>query len=123
MPLEEIRKLFENAESERDPERKFSSLEEALDLSDDFFADNPRSPESTVLSNVRRSHLRRLLAQLTTMRNLDIAIWFNYIKLLVLRVGPEVESIAASDADLASSFRSFKDLWRNELLAATDRTQ
>ena len=123
MPLEEIRKIFEKAETERDPERKFSFLEEALDLSDDFFSENQDSPESIVLRNVRHSHLRRLLAQLTTMHKIDVAVWFNYIKLLVLRVSQEIDSIVASDTELASSYRSFMDLWRAEILAAAERTR
>jgi hypothetical protein len=123
MPLDEIRRLFESAETESDPERKFSCLEEALDLSDDFIADNPGAPDLTVVSNVRHSHLRRLVAQLAGMRNIDIAVWFNYIRLFLLRVEPEVDAVLAKDPELASLYRSFMDLWRDELLAAAERSR
>jgi len=120
MPLEEVRRLFESAESESDPERKFSYLEEALDLSDDLLAENPDTPEAVVVRNVRQSHLRRLVVQLADMRNIDIVVWFNYLKLFTLRVKPEVEAILAADQALASSYRSFFAIWRDELLAAAE---
>lgn len=121
MSVDEIRRLFESAEAESEPERKFSYLEEALDFSDDFIADNPGASDLTVIRNVRQSHLRRLVAQLSDMRNIDIAVWFNYITLFLLRVKPEVEAVLAADKSLASSYRAFMDLWRDELLAAAER--
>ena len=120
MPLEEIRKLFESAESEPDPERKLACLEEALDLSDDFLTDDPSTSHARIIRNVRQSHLRRLIVQLADMRNIDIAIWFNYLKLFIFRVKPEVQAILDSDDSLASSYRSFWALWRDEFLAVAE---
>jgi hypothetical protein len=120
--LEEIRSLFERAETESDPERKFSLLEEALDLTDDLSAP-PDSAEQTIASNLRRSNLHRLLAQLTSMRNLEAKAWFNYIRLFLLRLEPEVQAILSSDPSLRESHRKFVDLWRDELVAALERSR
>lgn len=121
--LEEARRLFEQAESETDPERKFSFFEEALDLTDDFATDNPGSPHLVLAKNLRKSNLRILLAQLINMRRLEIDVWFRYIHLFLLRVNPEVESILSADPTLKESFRKFIDLWRDELVAALERTK
>jgi hypothetical protein len=115
--LENARRLFEQAERETDPERKFAALEEALDLTDDLRADPTlAAPEISFASNLRQSHLRRLLGQLTAMRHVQIDVWFNYIKLLLLHVEPEVEAILANDPSLRESHRAFKALWKDELL-------
>ena len=120
--LEEARQLFERAERETDPDRKFAALEEALDLVDDFAGEHPaESPELLFAKNLRRSNLHRLLLQLTDMRNLQINSWFKYIKLLLLRVEPEIASILASEPSLRTAHRKFVALWGDELLKALQR--
>ena len=120
--LEEARQLFEKAERETDPDRKFASLEEALDLIDDFSDEHPaESAELLFAHNLRRSNLHRLLSQLADMRNLQIESWFKYIKLLLLRIEPEVASILASDPPLRTAHRKFLALWGDELIDALQR--
>lgn len=121
--LEAIRRLFESAESESNPDRKFSLLEEALDPSYDFATDDPGAPEIVVAGNLRRSHLHRLLEQLSKMRsNIDIAAWFKYIRLFLLRLEPEVKQTLSEDPALNESYRKFMDLWRGDLIAALERS-
>jgi hypothetical protein len=121
--LQTARHLFKQAELENDPERKFSFLVEALDLTDDLAAENPDSPHLGVLLNLRRSNLRQLLAQLVNMRSLEMGVWFNYIQLLLLRTEPEIKSIISTDPSLTGSYREFMDLWRDELIAALERSR
>lgn len=120
--LEHIRRLFERAEAETDPERKFSLLEEALDLTDDLEA-SPGSAEQKVASNLRRSNLHRLLVQLTSYRNLEPKAWFNYIRLFLLRLDPEIQSILSADPSLLEPHRRFVDQWRAELVAALENSR
>ncbi|MFC3552493.1 hypothetical protein ACFOLC_15925 [Lysobacter cavernae] len=115
--IEEVRSLFELAERETDPERKFTALEEALDLTDDLRGDPAVDPAVLgVANNLRQSHLRRLLGQLVAMHHVEMDTWFNYIKLLLLRVVPEVEAVLAKDSTLRESYVTFKNLWKDELL-------
>jgi len=118
--LESIRNLFERAEAESDPERKFSLLQEALDLTDDLEA-TTGSSERTIASNLRRSNLHRLLVQLTGYRNLEPKAWINYIKLFLLRLDPEIQAILSADPALREPHRKFVDRWRAELVAALER--
>lgn len=122
-PAEEARRLFELAERETDPEHKLLALEEALDLIDDMRADITTSASVTdFANNLRQSHLRRLLYQLVSMRQMQIDAWFNYLKLLLLRVAPEVEEIIAADQELRKNYHAFKDLWKDELLELLQRS-
>lgn len=116
--VEEIRALFEKAESATDPERKFSLLEEALDLSDDFAAEQSDQPSLTVVKNLRRSHLHRLIGQLTAMRHIEMGTWFNYLKLFFFRVQPEIQEIISADPALRLSYRAFLAVWKDDLIAA-----
>ena len=120
--LENIRRLFERAEAEPDPERKFSLLEEALDLTDDLEA-SAGSSEQTIASNLRQSNLHRLLVQLTCYRNLAPEAWLNYIKLFLLRLDPEIQAILSADPSLREPHRRFVDQWRAELVAALERSR
>lgn len=120
--LEEARRLFEQAEQDSDPERKFIALQEALDVTDDFKADHDAaSLEVGYANNLRRAHLRRLIAQLVTFHHIEIEIWVNYIKLLLLRVEPEVKEITAEDPALHESHRKFVAIWMDELIAAIQK--
>lgn len=76
-----------------------------------------------VVLNLRRSNLRQLLAQLVDMRRLEMGVWFNYIRLLLLRMEPEVNSILSTDSSLAESYREFISLCRDELIAALERSR
>jgi hypothetical protein len=125
MPISELdqaRALFESVERESDPERKLAHLEEALDLIDDFTADHEApSAEINYAINLRHAHLRRLLAQLIKERDVQVDVWFNYVKLLLLRVAPEIDDILAEDASLKSGYLKFVNLWAAEFLEAAAR--
>lgn len=120
--LEEARHLFEQAERETDPLRKLAVLEEALDLTDDLRMDPAADARAiSFVNSLRQSHLRRLVSQVVTLRHIQFDVWFNYIKLLFLRVGPEIEAILAGDPQLRESHRSFTKIWKDELLKMLQR--
>jgi hypothetical protein len=120
-PIDEIRETFGRVEAEADPDLKFEYLEEALDLTDDFLQDNPESKDATVVHNLRRSYLRRLLGQLVQMRKVEIDSWLNYTKLFTFRVGSDIDEIVKDYYSLAVAYDEFIDLWRNEIIALIER--
>lgn len=120
--LDEARRLFEQAEQDSDPEHKFMALQEALDITDDFKAEHDAvSLEVGYANNLRRTHLRRLIGQLVTFHHIQIDVWFSYIKILLLRVEPEVKEITAADPALHESHRKFMAIWKDELIAAIQK--
>ena len=119
--IDEIRETFGRVEAETDPDLKFEYLEEALDLVDDFLQDNSESKDATVVRNLRRTYLRRLLGQLVQMRKVEIDSWLNYTKLFTFRVGPEIDEIVKDDYSLAVAYDEFIDLWRKEIINIIER--
>lgn len=120
--LGDTRRLLEQAECETDPVRKFAALEEALDFLDDYIADLATSDlERTYANNLRRSNVRRLLKQLVEMRGIQFDVWFSYIRLLLLRLEPEVKAILEEDPSLKSDYSEFVALWKDELLDLLQR--
>ncbi|MBZ0225196.1 MAG: hypothetical protein K8F51_04385 [Comamonas sp.] len=115
--LENALRLFEHAEQETDPKRKLSALEEALDITD-YLQGNSMltTQEISLAANLRKSHLRRLLSQLTTMRRVQIDVWFEYIKLMFQRANSDVKAILADDSSLRESYNEFISLWAKEAL-------
>lgn len=94
--LEEARHLFEQAERETDPLRKLAVLGEALDLTDNLRLDSAADTRAiSFVNSLRQSQLRRLVSQMVTLRHIQFEVWFNYTKLLFLRVGPEIDAILA----------------------------
>ncbi|MGH8234016.1 MAG: hypothetical protein ACREPU_07455 [Rhodanobacteraceae bacterium] len=119
--LHEARRLFERAEQDSDPEDKFVALEEALDITDDFMAEHDTSgSEVAYATNLRHSYLRRLVGQLDELHKIEIVVWFNYIKLLLVRVGPEIEEIIKDNPVLRESHEQFLKVWMDILMEAIE---
>lgn len=120
--LDEARRLFEKAERDSDPEHKFIALQEALDITDDFKAEHDvTSLDVSYANNLRHTHIRRLISQLVAFRHIQIDIWFNYLKLFLLRVEPEVKEITDADPSLHETYRKFVALWKNVLIDAIQK--
>lgn len=119
--LNTARTLFEHSEKESDPSRKFSALEEALELVDVVLADPAVSQsDSEVALTLRHSYIRRLLTQLVGMQSIEFNDWRDYIRLLLTERTGDVDAILAEDASLEESYETFVSLWKNELLGYQD---
>src|SRR6266446_4142616 len=121
--LGEARRLLEQAERETNPARKFAALEEGIDLLETYAAESEVPDlERSRSSNLRHSHIRRLLKQLIELRGIQFDVWFDYIKLLLLRLEPDVKAILEEDASLKDGYSKFTSLWKDELLEALQRS-
>ena len=117
--IQEARELFDGAEREPDPRRKCAALEEALDLIDAWLEDETSSPDDRALvRNLRRSNARRLLVQLVSMRDVHFDVWFSYLSLLFLRLGPEVRVLLNEDDGVRTAYEAFLGLWGPEATTA-----
>ena len=122
--LDEARRLLEQAERETDPERKFAALEEGIDILDTYASDPTVSDQQrNYASNFRRSNVRRLLNQLVQMRNIQFSAWFNYIKILLLRLKADVQAVLNEDASLKVKYSEFVGLWKNELMELLQKSE
>ena len=115
--LAKARTLFECSEREARPARKFAALEEAIELVDVVLEDPAIAQADYELAlNLRRSYIRRLLAQLLNMKKIEFHDWFNYIQLLLIDHKDDTEGILAGNAGLKESYQSFIALWAPELI-------
>lgn len=111
--IDEVRALFDDAESEADPAPKLEALKEALALADEI-VDSSEVPESTkVMSrNIRRSHLRRLIQQLIRMNNVEVRAWSSYIRFLLVDRETEIRSILDENPSLNDGYNAVANLVR-----------
>ncbi|MFT4255360.1 MAG: hypothetical protein QM599_00090 [Pseudoxanthomonas sp.] len=123
MSLGEVRELFDRAEAENDFSRKASLFGEALDVADDHLAEQSGGNDELVIGNLRKTHVRKLLAQLGEVREVDMLVWLDYIKLLVLRCEAEVNAVLADEVALKESYWKFKDMHRDELIMLVQRAK
>ena len=122
--LSEARRLFEHSENDSDPSRKFSALEEALELVDLVLNDSAIQQSDRELAlNLCHSHIRRLLGQLVSMRGIQFNDWWSYIRLLLIERANEVKTILGENAKLKEDYQEFVDLWKDELLEALERSK
>jgi hypothetical protein len=122
--LNDARRLFERSESETDSSRKFLALEEALDLVDLVLENSSLAQsERDLATNLRHSHIRRLLRQLVEMRGIQFGDWWNYIQLLLMQRGHEVKSVLEEDPTLKDGYQAFIAIWKDELVEALERAQ
>jgi hypothetical protein len=120
--IQQVRELFDGAEREVDPRRKYAALEEALDLMDGWLQDGTSlSGNQALVRNLRRSNARRLLGQLVSMRDVHFDVWFSYLSLLLFRLGPEVRVLLGEDESVRTAYEAFLGLWDSEAAAALQR--
>ncbi len=120
--LTEARGLFEQAEGETDPLRKFAALEEAFELID-MVLDDASLPlsDQKLATNMRHSNIRRLLGQLVEMRAIQFDDWLNYIKLLLSQ--HEVKTVLEEDPSLKKDYQDFVAIWKDELIEAAKHVE
>jgi hypothetical protein len=124
LDITEVRRLFERSEKESDPSRKFSTLEEALELIDLVRDDSTVSQsDKDIALNLCRSHIRRLLTQLVNIRNIEFGDWWDYVHLLLFERKDEVATILAENTTLNESYQAFVGIWKDELIEALERAQ
>ena len=117
------RGLFEKAEREADPELKGHALEEAMSLLASCDPEEVTEAQATLIANVRLAHARRLLVQLVGLTSVSLDAWFDYLRLLVEELGPEVTRLTQADPELKENYERFLELWGPELADIVQRQQ
>jgi hypothetical protein len=121
--LDRARLLFELAEEEKDPARKHAALDQALGLLEVYVEDDAPSGEVAKACNLRRSHTRRLLAQLVEMRGIQIDLWYRYMMLFLGPLKTEVDAVVAQDASLNAQLLAFLKLHLDTFKGIIERRQ
>ena len=109
----EARNYLEQAEKERNPERKVDELKGGIELLEFYLEDNPDSSQElvTYITNLRRSHTRRLLSQLLALKKIEIETWLQYIVLIVVKLKEEVKYVTEQDPELNKNYKEFWNVW------------
>jgi hypothetical protein len=123
--LDRAQSLFELAEDEKDPARKHAALDEALGLLEIYFEDETvaSSGEVEKVRNLRRSHTRRLLAQLVEMKGIQINLWYKYMMLFLGPLKTEVDAAVAQDSRLNAQLLAFLKLHLDTFKGIMERRQ
>jgi hypothetical protein len=110
-------RLFEQAEAEAEPSRKFAALYEALELIELVLHDlHLPAVDHVFAKSLSRANIHKLMSQLVVMHGMDSEAWFKYIELLFIRSETEVISVLAEDASLMTGYEALMDAWRGRLL-------
>lgn len=123
--LDRAQSLFELAEDERNPARKHAALDEALGLLEVYVEDETfaSSGEVAKARNLRRSHTRRLLAQLVEMKGIQINLWYKYMMLFLGPLKTEVDAVVAQDSRLNAQLLAFLKLHLDTFKEIMERRQ
>ena len=114
--IDEARVLLERAERELDPAQKAKLILEAIEQLDDCLAEDISPAERTLIANLRVSHTRRLLTQLTALESASMDVWLSYNVLLLGFLKDEVDLVLKENAKLKENFKVFLRLRRREFL-------
>ncbi len=117
--IAEARALLERAEHESDPEQECEHIEEALILLET--AEDPTPQQAELIANLRMSYARRFLHRVERLRKSTYETWTYYLAVLD-KLAPEVDALAAEDAQLAENRRAFVAMWGAEVEAALERS-
>ena len=113
----EARESLEKAETEMNPEIKIEELKEGIDLIERYLEDNPDASYEvkTLIKNLRRSHARRLLSQILSIKNIEFESWLQYIGLLITKLEHEVAFVIEQDPELKNNYDEFYRVWSDTL--------
>jgi hypothetical protein len=77
--------------------------------------DDATDAETRLIANLRLAHTRRLLVQLIGLTSVSMDAWFEYIRLLMGELNPEVERLTRGDPELKKNYAQFLELWGPEI--------
>lgn len=110
------RDLLERADKETDHTIKTQFIFEAIELLDDCESDDISSSERTLIANLRVSHTRRLLTQLTTFKSVTMDELLSYMVLLLCFLKDEMDLVLKDNIQLKKDYKAFLRLRRREFL-------
>jgi hypothetical protein len=114
--IEAAKVLLERAENEADPAIKSQLILDAIEQLDDCSSENASPSERTLIANLRVSHTRRLLTQLTTFESVSMDAWLSCNALLIFFLKDEVDLVLNENSELKKDFKAFLQLRRREFL-------
>ena len=119
------RSVLEKAESETDPKRKIYYLKEGIEVIDEYLEDNPNAPSDILnfIKNLKRSHTRRLLVQLISIKDIDIETWVDYIILLITKLKDESDYAKEQDQELDKNLNEFLKIWKDVAIKAIESSK
>ena len=114
--LAEARELLEVAATSKNHVEKTRAFEDAIDIMNDYLSDNPESTHKVLIKNLKQTYSRKLIESLPEIMPPDMDIWFEYLKIFLLKVKPEVEKITESNPILRTNYKEFIEYWRKEAI-------
>ena len=107
--------LLRRSESSQDHEESADLLTDAIHLIDEYLDENPDSAHAPRMRNLKLTHTRRILSDITNAGHLNFVEWAGYLLLLIGKLEPEVQQLMAQDPNLRSGYDRFKKSHRDEL--------
>ena len=114
--LKEAVNLLARFEKEKDHSLRTRDFEDAIDILNDHLLDEPESPHKSFVEKIKLTYTRKLLEELPNMSGADIEIWFDYVRLFLLKVSKEVETNTEKDAQLRQNYKDFIGIWKDKVI-------
>lgn len=112
----EARELLERAEKEIDPALKAQFIIEAIEQLDECAAESITPLERALIVNLRVSHTRRLLTQVTAFESVAMESWLSYVGILLFFLKEEVVLVLKENPQLETDFKGFLGLRSRDFL-------
>lgn len=108
--------LLKKSEKSSDPKSRIRDFEAGIDILNAYLEEIPNVSDETKahISNLKISYTRQILRKLSELGGIEMDVWFEYTRVLSLKVQNERDTIMSEYSDLAVSYKEFLDLWRNE---------
>ncbi|MBI5967947.1 MAG: hypothetical protein HY882_08840 [Deltaproteobacteria bacterium] len=114
--IREARALFSRYEKSRDHLERTRYFEDAINILDDFLADNPDLPHKSFIENLKLTYIRKLLEELPGLGTLSYDDWGHYILLLYINLEVKKNIIIQKGPSLQKNLEDFFAMWGDELI-------
>lgn len=113
--VEGARRLLEESITSNVHKEKTRLFEDGIDILEEYLAEEPNSTHKNLAANVKMTYTRKLLEQLSDIVNVDISEWFDYYKILVLKVKNEVNQNIQANLILKDNYEGFISIWKDKV--------
>lgn len=91
-------------------------FEQAIEALNDYLSQNPGSPHTNYIENVKLTYTRWLLEQLPKHGSISFSEWLPYMRPLLFKAKKEIDIVIKRFPNLAENYRDFLAMWEDELI-------
>jgi hypothetical protein len=118
----QARKLFEKYEKSQDKDTRTTFFVEAIELLNSYEDAYPENPHKTLIENLKKTYLRKLLKDLPMVPAENMDEWYGYVD-VIIHGGDVLVKVLNEEPALKENLESFIAIYRDDFNRMMERAE